>query len=72
MRNLIVTHLFETTLRFEREKKAGLGLRRRILPVFWHPAAPPPAEIARLATRGALVPDTVFAWKKPIDIVYQI
>jgi hypothetical protein len=44
MRGMIVTHLLETTLRFEREKKAGLGLRRRILPVFWHPAAPPPAE----------------------------
>ena len=34
MRNMTVTHLLEITLRFERGKKAGLGLRRRILQAF--------------------------------------
>jgi len=30
----MITHFFEVTLRFEREKKAGLGLRRRVPPAF--------------------------------------
>ena len=48
MKNMTITHIFEITLRFEREKKAGLGLRRRTLQAFpparGAPAAPPPAE----------------------------
>jgi len=50
MRDMTITHIFETTLRFEREIKAGLGLRRRALQAFppaaGAPAAPPPAELA--------------------------
>ena len=53
----MVTLFFKVILRFEGEKKAGLGLRRRILPVFWHPAAPPPAEIA-INSGAYRVPDT--------------
>jgi len=41
----MVTLFFKVILRFEGEKKAGLGLHRRILPVFWHPAAPLSAKI---------------------------
>jgi len=45
VRNMIIAHIFETTLRLEREKKAGLGLRRRILQAFCRPpqARPLPA-----------------------------
>jgi len=40
MRNMIIALIFETTLRFEREKEAGLELRRRILQAFCHPRCP--------------------------------
>jgi len=49
MRNMTNTHIFETTLRFEGEIKAGLGLRRRTLQAFppaaGAPAAPPPVGL---------------------------
>jgi len=42
---MMITHLLEITLRFEGEKKAGLGLRRRTLQAFLPaggaPAVPP-------------------------------
>jgi len=41
MRNMVIAHIFEATLRLEEEKKAGLGLRRRILQAF--SVAPLPA-----------------------------
>ena len=41
MRNMIIALIFETTLRFEREKEAGLELRRRILQGFPLPRGAP-------------------------------
>jgi len=41
---MTITHIFDTTLRFEREIKAGLGLRRRT-PQAFPPAGGAPAAI---------------------------
>jgi hypothetical protein len=48
MRNMIIVHIFETTLRFEGEKKAGLGLRRRILQAFPLPRSAPSGWFMRV------------------------
>jgi hypothetical protein len=41
MRNMMLAHIFKITLCLEGEKKAGLGLRRRILQAFCQPRCPP-------------------------------
>jgi hypothetical protein len=49
MRNMIITHIFEITLLFVREKKADLGLRRRILQAFSSLRCPPFAGLLHIA-----------------------
>jgi hypothetical protein len=53
MRNMIIARIFETALRLEGEKRAGLGIRRRALQAFppaaGAPATPPLAGIFYIA-----------------------
>jgi len=60
MRNMIIAHIFETTLRFEGEKKTGLGLRRRILQAFSALCCPPCAGFCNSNCWSNLINERVY------------